>query len=447
MAGDPSSIGTQSGLELGTNNEIPNADQPYQPFMDVRPPTHAGISDANGSPLTEREVLEVERREREERQATPEPEDFSIAFPEDLPTPPFLHVQGVPNFRDLGGYACKAPSAVSAGGGDGDDGAGVYVLRKGILYRCAHPTHLTQPGAEYLIGTLGVRDMYDLRSQPEISRLAATVAAAESGKEKSVYPLADAQTGCLDRVPGLSRHFTPVYQSEDYGPVALATKLAWYTAEHAHDEDAGFSYSEGFVKAYRDIAVHGAAAYGTIFRHLLEKPGAPLVFHCTAGKDRTGVFAALVARLVGVPDEVICWEYALTEPGLGSWRNEFIDRICSGGLGSAGARQTLQQKQQQQQQPQDGPPPRVWPGEQRPKISREAAARICGSRAGNMRAFLKMVLDRELGSVEQYLSERCGFSEVEIERLRASLVEKVAEGEVVRQCEIKGWTADGGVEN
>ncbi|KAL6250201.1 hypothetical protein RBB50_002502 [Rhinocladiella similis] len=426
MADPPS-----SGPHLGTNNEVPNPDQPYQPFMDVRPPTNAGLSDANGSPLTEREVEEVEKREREDRQATPEPEDFNITFPEDLPTPPFLHVQGVPNFRDLGGYACKPPttsssSSSSGSGGSGGDGNGVYVLRKGVLYRCAHPTHLTQTGAEYMIGTLGVKDMYDLRSLPEINRLAATV--AEAGT--SVYPLADPQTGCLDSVPGLTRHFTPVYQSEDYGPVALATKLAWYTAEHSHDEDAGFAYSEGFLKAYRDIAVHGASAYGEIFRHLLEKPTSPLVFHCTAGKDRTGVFGALVGRLVGVPDDIICWEYALTEPGLGNWRKEFIDRICSGGIGSGGGKHK---------------PPRTWPGE-RPQITREAAARICGSRAGNMRAFLKLVLDQELGSVEQYLSERCGFNEIEIGRLRDSLIEKVAEGDVVKQCEIKGWTADGGVE-
>ncbi|KAK6368255.1 hypothetical protein LTS17_009996 [Exophiala oligosperma] len=439
MANPPSSSGSP---QLGTNNEVPNPEQPYQPFMDVRPPTTAGLSDANGSPLTEREIEEVEKREREDRQATPEPEDFNISFPQDLPTPPFLHVQGVPNFRDLGGYECKPPSsgaaaAATSSSGSGGDGDGVYVLRKGLLFRCAHPTHLTQSGADYLVNTLGVKDMYDLRSQPEINRLAATV--AESGK--AVYPLADPRTGCLDSVPGLTRHFTPVYQSEDYGPVALATKLAWYTAEHAHDEDAGFAYSEGFVKAYRDIAVHGASAYGEMFRHLLEKPTTPLVFHCTAGKDRTGVFGAMIGRLVGVPDEVICWEYALTEPGLGHWRKEFIDRICSQGMGSGGGRGGGGGGGGKQHNP-----PRIWPGD-KPQITREAAARICGSRAGNMRAFLRLVLDRELGSVEQYLSERCGFSEIEIVKLRDSLIAKVSPTDVVKQCEIKGWTADGGVED
>ena len=39
----------------------------------------------------------------------------------------------------------------------------------------------------------------------------------------------------------------------------------------------------------------------------------PAVFHCTAGKDRTGMVAALVLSLVGVADDVIVEDYALTD--------------------------------------------------------------------------------------------------------------------------------------
>ncbi|KAK7894151.1 hypothetical protein LTR67_006854 [Exophiala xenobiotica] len=436
---------TNTEPTLGVSNDVPNPELPYQPYMDVKPPAEAALSETNGAPLTEREVEALEKREREDRESTPEPENFAIAFPDHLPTPPFLHVEGVPNFRDLGGYACQPPSSsASTSTTDSDSGTSsqqqpgtttattaTYILRKGLLYRCAHPTHLTAQGASYLTQTLGVRDMYDLRSQPEISRLAATV--ASSGK--TIYPLADPETGCLDHVTGLTRHFTPVYQSEDYGPVALAKKLGWYTAAHAHDEGVGFAYSEGFVKAYRDIAVHGARpAYEKIFRQLLDRPGEPLVFHCTAGKDRTGVFGALVGKLVGVPEDMICWEYALTEPGLGEWRAQFIERICASGLGGGGGKASTSPGAGQQQQ--------------RPQISREEAARICGSRAGNMRAFLKVVLEKELGGVERYLVERCGLTMDEVTRLRDSLIVKVHdEGQVVKKCEIKGWTAEGGVQD
>ncbi len=405
------------------DSEAPQPELPYQPYMDSVPPPQAGLSDANGMPLTEREIEALEKEEAAARQETPEPEDFNIAFPENLPTPPFLHVDGVPNFRDLGGYACKPPA--QEGVAENAERK-TYVLRPNVLYRCAHPTHLTQTGLDYLTSTLNVHTIYDLRSAPEIARLANTV--ASSGKV--IYPLADPHTGCIDALPGLTRHFIPVYQSEDYGPVALARKLQWYTAEQSLNTGHDFPYSEGFVRAYRDIATHGAAAYKVMFRHLLQRPGEGLIFHCTAGKDRTGVFGALIMKLVGVEEETICWEYALTEPGLGSWRKEFIERISQSGLGGGGGKSQQQHKQD------------VVTG--RAAISRDEAARICGSRAGNMRAFLRTVLEGEFGGVERYLGELCGFSEEEVKALRASLVEEVGSKEVLGMVEIEGWTAEGG---
>ncbi|EXJ62882.1 hypothetical protein A1O7_03324 [Cladophialophora yegresii CBS 114405] len=407
------------------DNEAPQPDHPYQPYMDTAPPPNAGLSDANGMPLTEREIESLETQARAERETTPEPKDFNIAFPDNLPTPPFLHVDGVPNFRDLGGYRCAPPTEMTSGAADGE-GKVTYVLRRNLLYRCAHPTHLTPQGLDYLTNTLNVHDMYDLRSAPEIARLAHTV--ASSGQ--AIYPLADPQTGCLrDNLPGLTRHFVPVYQTEDYGPVALARKLQWYTAEQSFNAGHDFPYSEGFVRAYRDIATHGAGAYRVMFRHLLRSPTAALVFHCTAGKDRTGVFGALVMKLVGVDEETICWEYALTEPGLGSWRKEFIERISKTGLGGGGGKAHHENGDA---------------AGARPAISRDEAARICGSRAGNMRAFLRTVLDGEFGGVHAYLTDRCGLTAEEVQRLRDALIEEVSTEEVLARVEIEGWTAEEG---
>ena len=49
--------------------------------------------------------------------------------------------------------------------------------------------------------------------------------------------------------------------------------------------------------------------------------------HCTAGKDRTGVLVALVLALVGVEDEVIAEEYALTELGLAQWKEMIVEYL------------------------------------------------------------------------------------------------------------------------
>jgi protein-tyrosine phosphatase len=47
---------------------------------------------------------------------------------------------------------------------------------------------------------------------------------------------------------------------------------------------------------------------------VLTAPGAlPAVFHCTAGKDRTGIMAAMTLDLLGVPDDVIADDYVLTD--------------------------------------------------------------------------------------------------------------------------------------
>ncbi|KAL2433410.1 hypothetical protein ABEF95_004840 [Exophiala dermatitidis] len=433
-----------SGSEPNANAaaaDTPLLDFASPPKLPVPSPTEYPRCHPDGRPLTEAEVEAQEALKRAERQATPEPSNFAIAFPDNLPSPPFLHVDGIPNFRELGGYRCLPPSSKSqvdsssttttTTSSSSSSSNSTYVLRRGILFRCAHPTHLTPKGAEYLTRTLNVHDMYDLRSAPEIARLATTVA----NSPKDVYPLADPETGCIDNVPGLNRHFTPVYQTEDYGPVALATKLQWYTTVHMHDEEVGFAYSEGFVKAYRDIATHGGSkgAYATMFRHLLEKPNDPLLFHCTAGKDRTGVFAALLLKLVGVDEETICWEYALTEPGLGEWRNQFIDRMTQTGLGSGGG--TGHAKIQTEGSAKV----------ERPGITREQAALICGSRAGNMRAFLRTVVDGEFGGVDNYLVQKCGLTPPEVTKLRDGLIEKVAEDRVVTPVGIDGWTPEGGV--
>ena len=60
------------------------------------------------------------------------------------------------------------------------------------------------------------------------------------------------------------------------------------------------------------ILEQGKKAYYEIFKHILEHPTRPFIVHCTAGKDRTGVFAMLVFKLLGINDEIIAREYELT---------------------------------------------------------------------------------------------------------------------------------------
>ena len=63
--------------------------------------------------------------------------------------------------------------------------------------------------------------------------------------------------------------------------------------------------------SYRNYVRYNTPSFRALFAHLLEDR-APLVIHCTAGKDRTGFACALILHSLGVPDEVISEDYLLT---------------------------------------------------------------------------------------------------------------------------------------
>lgn len=77
-----------------------------------------------------------------------------------------------------------------------------------------------------------------------------------------------------------------------------------------------------------DIIKNAPPSYRTILLHLANEPEKPLIVHCTAGKDRTGVICALVLSLCGVEDEIVAHEYALTEVGFSTeWKEAVIEHL------------------------------------------------------------------------------------------------------------------------
>lgn len=115
---------------------------------------------------------------------------------------------------------------------------------------------------------------------------------------------------CSLELPGVKRHHVPVFKDEDYTPISLAKKygLASSSSSPSTNGNSGANY----LQAYRDILLSGSSAFRQIFLHILTHPSRPLLFHCTAGKDRTGVFASLVLSLCDVDNEVIVADYAAT---------------------------------------------------------------------------------------------------------------------------------------
>ena len=181
------------------------------------------------------------------------------------PTPPSspsraLPLQGATNFRDLGGYA----------------GHGGRQVKWRRIFRSDHLAALT-PQDQQLLAALGVARAVDFRGEAESSALA--------------YQL-----------PGVAYHPLTIEPTVVQRAQALLRTGQPLTAQDA----------VGLMQdTYRGFVGDNAPRFAALFRLLLENE-APLVFHCTAGKDRTGFAAALILLALGVPRSVVMQDYLLT---------------------------------------------------------------------------------------------------------------------------------------
>lgn len=176
--------------------------------------------------------------------------------------PYVVSLEGGSNFRDLGGYATA-------------DGR---TVRRGTVFRSAHLGTLT--GADRrALGTLGVRTIVDLRG---VSEAAGTPHLVDG-------------VGC--RIVGA--HIEPGVGEKIRGAVADGSAnphlMMRFLTEH-----------------YRDYPRRCTPGFRTLFATLSDGAHRPLVFHCTAGKDRTGFASALLLTLLGVPWETVMEDYLRT---------------------------------------------------------------------------------------------------------------------------------------
>jgi protein-tyrosine phosphatase len=170
-----------------------------------------------------------------------------------------LALQGASNFRDLGGYATS----------DGRTTRWRHIFRS---------NHLGQLTAEdiAIVRALGVRSAFDFRG---VEERAAGV--------------------CV--VNEITVHSLPIEP----------TVVASLRAELAMGALTAPVALELMRESYRNYVRHNTHSFRALFGHLLEDR-APLVIHCTAGKDRTGFASALILHALGVPDDLIAEDYLLT---------------------------------------------------------------------------------------------------------------------------------------
>jgi protein-tyrosine phosphatase len=172
-----------------------------------------------------------------------------------------LPLEGAKNFRDLGGYRTSE---------------GRYV-RWGLVYRSNHLVNLTAKDSAYL-NRLGIRLICDVRSDDERARAP------------------DHWTGAA-----------PEFFSVPIGSNLITT----HTADDLKRRVASInSETKDSVRAY-DYAIEYAGQYAKILRRIAAGD-LPAVEHCTAGKDRTGVFSAILLTILGVPRDTVVEDYLLS---------------------------------------------------------------------------------------------------------------------------------------
>lgn len=171
-----------------------------------------------------------------------------------------LALHGSTNFRDLGGYA-------------GRDGRSVRWRR---LFRSDHLGELTAQDVATLSG-LGLGRVCDFRGAHE--RMAHV---------------------CM--LPGVAVHALTIEPTVVQGMQSLLAAGQALTVQ---------ATVELMQQTYRDFVLDNSPRFAQFFAELLQGD-APLVFHCTAGKDRTGFAAALLLSALGVPRAVVMQDYLLT---------------------------------------------------------------------------------------------------------------------------------------
>ncbi|MDR1970597.1 MAG: tyrosine-protein phosphatase [Treponema sp.] len=172
---------------------------------------------------------------------------------ENQDVPRLIVLEGCLNFRDLGGYT----------------GEGGRKIRYGRIFRSDDLSKLS-PGDMVRVGELGISTVLDLRSADELAR--------------APNPLRGR--------PGFAYYHIPLLDginSETDGPVRI----------------------ESLPELYKSLVISAGKQIAGVFQVLREQKGGT-VFHCAAGKDRTGLIAALILGLCGVAEEDIIADYALT---------------------------------------------------------------------------------------------------------------------------------------
>ena len=196
-------------------------------------------------------------------------------------------LEGVPNFRDLGGL----PAA---------DGRHIKPHR---LLRSGHLAYITAEDGTRLTEEYGLKTVIDMRTENEINRRPDTVLPNVRYVRCPIFE---------KKAEGVTRE-----TAVPHDPVDSALRMA-------HNVD-GNDPHERMIGLYGVFfEEEGLRHYAKFFKLLLAQEEGAVLWHCTMGKDRCGTGAVLLETALGVPAELILADYLYTNDRLNPITEETI---------------------------------------------------------------------------------------------------------------------------
>lgn len=180
---------------------------------------------------------------------------------------PAVRFEGIDNFRDIGGYP-----------------AGDRRTRRGLVFRSGDLSRATEADLVALAG-LGIGTIVDLRRPIERERAPSRLWPSFGGQVLSSDMADDFQDWAvaLKALPSVDAAWFEQHNLDNYKTLAFSPRNVWL--------------------------------FGQTVR-LLATTEQPVLLHCAAGKDRTGLLSAMLQRIAGVPMDEIVAEYLLTNAAL-----------------------------------------------------------------------------------------------------------------------------------
>ncbi|MEU1521212.1 tyrosine-protein phosphatase [Nocardia rhamnosiphila] len=202
-----------------------------------------------------------------------------------------LGLPHAPNARDIGGYPIRGGNKV----------------RFGVVYRADALAKLDS-GEQQKLVDLGITRVIDFRSPTEVSQGQDRLPA---GIQRTEYPVYDAQNDL----------YVMMNQLIAGGPEAQRAALG---------DGKGAEYMRNY---YRWLVTDPGSRtrFAAALRDIATEPGAVL-YHCTAGKDRTGWMTAILMSVLGVPDGQIYQDYLRSNDNLAAGNKALMDALVQQGL-------------------------------------------------------------------------------------------------------------------